>query len=418
MTKLSAYSVYLIMSAAAPFLMTTIWVVGAVYYVLSVHMNPLQLVLVGTALEVSYFVFQLPTGLFADTYGRKISVVIGMFVGGACWLFQGLVPVFAAIVVAEVVRGAGAAFIDGAESAWLSDEVGEENFGKVMLRGSQVGQIGGMVGVFAGVALASIRLNLPIALGGVLLMGLGLFLAGAMPEHGFTPAPRKEQSRRQAMRATLRTGVQAVRGRPLLLAILGTAAVFGAFSEGFDRLWEAHFLHNFTFPRLNGFKPVVWFGIINAAVAILNVGMTEVVRRRVDMNSHVAVTRTLFAVEATLIASVVCFGLAGSFGLAVGAFLTARVMRQTVAPVYSAWLNQNVADSRVRATVLSLQGGADSMGQFVGGPIVGAVGTIFSLRAAITAAGLALSPVLPVFAWALRHDRATQEEVEAVPQTP
>jgi MFS transporter, DHA3 family, tetracycline resistance protein len=420
MTRLKPYTIYLILSGAGPFLGTTIWVVGTVYYVLSVHMNPLQLVLVGTALEVSYFVFQVPTGVFADTYGRRLSIVIGTLMVGACWVFQGLIPLFVAIIAAELVRGLAEAFVDGAESAWLSDELGEDQFGKAMLRGSQVGQVTGIVGTFAGVALASIRLNLPIVAGGACIVGLGIFLALAMPERNFKPAPRQEISRRQVMTHTLRSGVWLVRGSALLLAILAIGILFGAFSEGFDRLWQAHVLHNFTFPRLDHLKPVVWFGIINAAVGILNIGAAEILRRRVDITDHVAVPRALFAVNALLVAGVVVFGLAGSFALAVATFLTARVMRTMNGSLYTAWLNQNITDSSVRATVLSMCGQADALGQFVGGPIVGVIGTVFSLRAALTTAGAILSPALLLYAWVLRRGDQpivpqAQEELQTLP---
>lgn len=416
MNKLHARTVYLILSVASPFLGSTIWVVGAVYYVLSVHMNPLQLVLVGTTLEISYFLFQVPTGLFADTVSRRLSVIIGTFVCGACWLFQGLVPLFAAVVLAEAVRGAGEAFIDGAESAWLSDEVGEEQFGRLVLRGSQLASAGGMVGTLAGVALASIRLNLPIALGGVLLMALGLFLALAMPEHGFRPAALGNPTHRQVMGSTLRRGLRMVRAQSLLLIILGIAVVFGAFSEGYDRLWEAHYLKDFTFPRLDHLKPVVWFGIINLLTGFLNIGATQVLHRRLDMNSHTAVTRSLFAVNALLIAGVLVFGLAGSFALALGAFCVTSVAKGVYRPIYATWLNRNITDSSVRATVLSLSGQADAFGQFVGGPVIGVVGTVFSLRAAITIGGLILSPVLPLYAWALRHGGDASTLPEEAPQ--
>ena len=48
----------------------------AIYFVQQVGMSPLQLVLVGTVMEISVFVFEVPTGVVADLYGRKLSLVI------------------------------------------------------------------------------------------------------------------------------------------------------------------------------------------------------------------------------------------------------------------------------------------------------------------------------------------------------
>ena len=68
------------------------------------------------------------------------------------------------------------------------------------------------------------------------------------------------------------------------------------------------------------------------------------------------------------------------------------------------WLVQNI-DPKVRATVLSMSSQTNAIGQIAGGPGVGALGKA-SLRAAITASGLLLSPALPLYARALRHSRA------------
>lgn len=408
------YGLYLFLSGASSFLMTTIWVVGAVYYVLSVHMNPFQLVLVGTSLEASYLLFQVPTGLFADMTGRRRSIILGGVLVGFCWLAEGLIPLFLAILAAEAFRGLGEAFIDGAEEAWLSDELGQDRFGQASMRASQIAQLAGIAGMPFGVALASIHLYLPMAVGGIcviLLHGSLLFL---MPEEHFRRAPLDRGIHLLAARQILRDGTRLVRSRPLLLGIIGIALVFGAHSEGFDRLWEAHFLRDIHFPHVFHATAVVWFGAINVGVALLLAGLFQVVMRRVDLSDHTEVARVLLAVNAVLMVAVVIFGLAGSFTLAVGAFALARVMRQLSSPLSVVWLNQQVSDSRVRATVLSLRGGADAVGQSAIGPVVGLVGTLVSLRAAIVTAGLILLPALPLFAWTLRDEPAAVEAGVAV----
>ncbi|HET8558834.1 MAG TPA: hypothetical protein VFL58_16125, partial [Gaiellaceae bacterium] len=53
------------------------WVVMAVYLVRTLHLSPLQLVLMGTAMEGAVFLFEVPTGVVADTYSRKLSLILG-----------------------------------------------------------------------------------------------------------------------------------------------------------------------------------------------------------------------------------------------------------------------------------------------------------------------------------------------------
>jgi DHA3 family tetracycline resistance protein-like MFS transporter len=91
-------------------------------------------------------------------------------------------------------------------------------------------------------------------------------------------------------------------------------------------------------------------------------------------------------------------------------------MRQVQSPIYATWLNGQIHDSRVRATILSMQGGLDAFGQSAVGPVIGAIGTVFSLRAAITTAGAVLLPALPLYAWVLGRGEA--EERSPLPQPP
>ena len=55
-------------------------------------------------------------------------------------------------------------------------------------------------------------------------------------------------------------------------------------------------------------------------------------------------------------------------------------------------------DPRVRATVISMGGQADALGQVAGGPVVGAVGALGGLRAALVGAGLILTPAFLLYA--------------------
>src|SRR5688572_281301 len=230
--------------------MTTMFTTQAIYYVNTVGMDPLQLVLVGTLLEATCFIFEVPTGVVADTYSRRLSVIIGVFLLGIGFALEGLLPFFGAILAAQVVTGIGYTFTSGATQAWLADEVGEENIGPVFLRASQVGRVGTFAGILLGVGLASIWINLTLITGGLLLIGLGVILVLVMQEHGFKPAPREERTSWQAMRGTFTDGLKMVRGRPVLMTLLAVELFVGMASEGFDRLGEAHLLTNFQFPSL------------------------------------------------------------------------------------------------------------------------------------------------------------------------
>jgi DHA3 family tetracycline resistance protein-like MFS transporter len=68
-----------------------------------------------------------------------------------------------------------------------------------------------------------------------------------------------------------------------------------------------------------------------------------------------------------------------------------------------AWVNQHV-ESRVRATVLSMSSQANAIGQMAGGPAVGAIGTVSSLRVALVVGALLLTPAMALYARTLRPE--------------
>jgi DHA3 family tetracycline resistance protein-like MFS transporter len=402
--------VYLTLCGTTQFANTVNFTVLAVYYVTVVRMDPLQLVLVGTVLEGTILLCELPTGLFADTFSRRLSVILGTALLGVGCLITGSVPLFVAILIAETIRGVGETFVDGAREAWIADEVGEERLAHIFTRAAQVRQLVSPAAIVASVALASIDLRLPVIAAGVLHLGLVGFLIVAMPEEHFARSPSGERTSLRTslggMTGTLRAGVGLVRRTPLLLAFLALAAVFGAASEGFDRLWEAHLLTDFRFPALvlpilGELKPVVWFGLIQLALMPLELGALELLRRRADRKRSGHPARSLLACTVAQVAGVLTFALAGGFYAAVAGFGLADLARTLAGPVRDAWLARSISP-RVRATVLSLVGQADAFGQVAGGPGVGALGKQVSLRAAIACSGLLLAPALPLYAWTLR----------------
>jgi len=395
--------VYLILAGASALLHSTMFTVYTVYYVKAVGLNPLQLVLVGTTLEATALLFEVPTGVVADVYSRRLSVILGVFLLGTAFMLVGAIPLFAVLLLGQVVSGVGYTFMSGATEAWLADEVGEADVGQVLVRAGQVERVAGLIGIAISVGLASIQLNLPYLIGGAGYILLGLFLVVMMPEHGFKPAPRKSHNPLPAMLGVFRDGAQVVRQSPVLLTLLGISFFVGTASEGFDRLGDAHLLANFTFPRLDGLDPVVWFGILGVTTSVLSLVIIEMWRKRLeDVTRNLSATaRVLMLLNTLWVVGVVAFGLTRSFPLAFVALAVKAVAGSMAGPLYSTWLIQNI-NPKVRATVISMSSQANACGQIVGGPGVGLIGNL-SLRAAIVTAGLLLAPNTLLYARALKR---------------
>jgi len=399
--RLNAATVYWILSAAEGLFFSTIVTTNLVYQVETVGLSPLQLVLVGTILETTVFLFEVPTGIVADVVSRRLSVILAMFLTGLGFLIEGTIPVFAGVLLGQVVWGIGATFSSGALEAWVADELGEEQAGRAYLRASQVSSIAAFFGAGLSVALASVRLNLGIQVGALGMMVIGAFLLLAMPEDGYTPTPREDRTTWQQMGHTFREGIGAVRARPALITIFTIVAIYAAFSEGFDRLATAHLLQSFTLPALGPLKPVAWFGLISVVSTLLSLGPMEFLRRRLDLHDHAAIARALMLINGMLIAGVMAFALAGNVAVALISSAISDPLRTLNYPIQTAWINQRL-DPQVRATVISMSGQVDALGQAGGGPILGAIGNLRGLRSALFAAAVALIPALALYARTLR----------------
>ena len=276
--KRGALRVYWLIAGSGAFFGTLIFTVNMIYQATTVGLGPLQLVLVGTTLEIAYFVFQLPTGIAADLYGRRRSVIIGYSLMGLGFLVEGSVPRFEAILLAQVIWGIGIAFVSGAEEAWLTDEIGEDEAAHAFIRAGQIGSVVGLVAIAISVLIGSIQITIPILAGGAGYVALALALLVFMPETGFNPKPRSTTGWRQPMIDTLRSGVKLTRTRPVLQIIIAIGLFYGLYSESYDRLWTDHMLTNFTFPLIGALQPVVWLGLMRAGVHVLSGLASEVVR--------------------------------------------------------------------------------------------------------------------------------------------
>src|SRR5690349_15206678 len=179
------------------------WVVMSVYLVSELHLSPLQLVLMGTAMEGAVFLFEVPTGVVADTYSRRLSLVIGYLGMGVAWMAVGVVSAPWLIIALWGFWGLSYTFTSGAEEAWIADEVGQDKVAGVFLRGARLWYVGAVLGLVLQVAIGIASLRAGVITGGAFTVLAGLLCVLVMPETGFRRKPRAERGSALAeMRAT------------------------------------------------------------------------------------------------------------------------------------------------------------------------------------------------------------------------
>jgi DHA3 family tetracycline resistance protein-like MFS transporter len=400
---LSAIKVYLFIDFAMMFVSMSL------YEVTVANLTPLQLVLVGTTLEVSAFVFEVPTGIVADMYSRRTSIIIGYMLMGFGFLLEGFYPFFVPILLAQVIWGLGYTFTSGATEAWITDEIGEGPANNLFLRATQVGLTASLLGMLAAALIGSQDTAIPIRAGGLGVILIGVVLVFIMPETGFRPTPREDRDNLQQMQHTFYKGIRTVRTSPRLMSIVGVGLFYGLYSEGFDRLWVKLLLENFKLPTLFGANQVAFFATLKIIGTVLAIFAMHYVEKRVNTGSPLAIGRAMLSITALICAALMGFALVPILLPVIGLYLVIHVLRKIAIPLTSAWINQNL-DSQVRATVHSMFGQVDAIGQIAGGPGVGLLANLASVAAAVTTSGALLTPALFLIG---RANRQSERQVQA-----
>src|SRR5690242_4654450 len=120
------------------------WVVFDRSLVRVLDFSPLELILMGTAMEATIFVSEVPTGVVADTYSRRLSFIIGVIGMGGAVIGVGPSSEPWLVIALWVLWGFSYTFTSGAFEAWLTDELGVENVGSAFLRGARFRIVGSL----------------------------------------------------------------------------------------------------------------------------------------------------------------------------------------------------------------------------------------------------------------------------------
>lgn len=402
--KLSAYKTYLLFSAITAMCFSLVATVMIVYHIEIVHLNPLQLILVGTTLELACFIFEIPTGIVSDVYSRKLSIVIGGVLTGVGFILEGSISSFIFVLVAQIVWGLGSTFISGSLEAWIAEEEKNKDLDEIYIKGAQAGQIGAFIGIVLSTVIANFSVRLPIIVSGVLFIILALFLWLYMPENNFKPSAPGDLNTFKKMVYTFKSGLKFVKSKSIIMILLAVTLFYGLSSEGYDRLSNAHFLQDTTLPKLGNLSSVTWFGIFGILGMILSFIVMHFMAKNLKNEDNRKNGKLLLCINILYISSMLIFALTRNFSLMLIAYLATNTFRIINEPIFSAWLNGHIDDNS-RATVLSINGQMNSLGQILGGPIIGIIATNISVSIGIVCTSLLVAPVLVLYIISMIMDK-------------
>ncbi|WP_274309780.1 MFS transporter [Solibacillus daqui] len=387
-------NIYYFLSSSRSFCIHIVFTLNAIYYVSQAGLNPLQLVLIGTIMELAILFFEIPTGLVADFWGRKKSFVIGTFIIGVAHLLEGSFPEFWAIAIGAALWGIGWTFISGAETAWIADELENNELDSVFLKGARYGSIGSFLGIIVSVLLATaFSVQITILIAGGLLVVIAIISLRIVPETKFVRMANEGTTGFHQMQLAIKGGFAQIKGNSILLGLAAITLFVGLASEGFDRLWGAHFIEGF---QLKAEEAVYWFGAFYAIAFLLNIGILKVVETYVKKRF----TGVLLVLNGLLFMAMLFFAMSEEFILAILLYWVIASLRAVNSPLITAVTNKQL-QSQGRATALSMYGQLDAFGQVAGGPLVGMVALYTSVQGGIIMSAILIIPTV-YFLWRMR----------------
>lgn len=371
-----------------------IWGVNTLF-LLDAGLSLFGVFVANTAFALGSVAFEIPTGVLADTRGRRLSFLLSVAILLATTL--GYVAVgelgggLGAFVAVSVIMGLGFTFYSGAVEAWLVDALDSTGFDgqldRVFARGSMVTGAAMLAGTLGGGLLGTLDLALPYLARSGLLAGVLAVAWFRMHDLGFSPRALRVADLSSEMGRVARESIAygwSRRSIRLLMLCSFLQMGFLAFSY---HAWQPYFL------GLLG-RDAVWVaGVVAALISISTIAGNALV----DFFSRFCGKRTTLLLWAAGIqtAAAIGVGLAGSFWLAVGFYLVVAAAMGVTGPAKQAYLH-SVIPSAQRASVISFESMLGSLGAGVGQTGLGALARSRSLAAGYVAGGAATILVLPL----------------------
>lgn len=361
------------------------WVLAAVvWWVVELGLSPIRLVLLGTALELAVSLAESPTGVVADVFSRKWSIVLSWLIIGVAQILAPIWPLFPVLLVWQALWGLGWTFQSGADTAWVTDETGRHDENLIVGRALAM-SVGLVVGIAGSMALTRWSLPGTMIVAGTASTAFGLVLAVVMPERNFTAIDRSDRPTVRAIVDTWRQGFDIVRSSRVLRVVVAATFVVSMVDELVDRLDFAR-MRELGFPDLDGADSAFLFGAVWIGMTLLTIPVLVLVHRRSGPESD---QRSARLMTGLLLGLAVGVGLmAGNvFVLAVYGWVQRDVIREVLEPVGEAWVNRH-APSEVRATVISFRSQSMAFGEIAGGLALGTVAELVSLQAGFAGGAL------------------------------
>jgi len=361
--------VYLILLLGNTLAASFIWGINTLF-LLDAGLSNFEAFAANAFFTAGMVVFEIPTGVVADTVGRKASYLLGTITlaatTGLYWLLWVWSAPFVWWAVASVLLGLGFTFFSGAVEAWLVDALTSTGYTgsleAVFGRGLVVTGVAMFVGsVLGGVVAQATDLGVPFVLRAVILVIMFVFAAVVMRDMGFTPD--RSLGPLKATRHVLSESVEhGLRKRSVRYVILSAPFASGVGIYAFYAL-QPYLLELYGDPSA--------YSIAGLAAAVLSLAQVAggVLAPRLR-GMFAKRTTTVIGASLISIATLILLGLNSVFWLAIILLVVWGFVFAVAGPVRQAYLNDMIP-SKQRATVLSFDSLFGSLGGVFVQPALG-----------------------------------------------
>jgi MFS family permease len=392
---------YLLLTLLSTLAASFIWGINTLF-LLDAGLSNTEAFAANAFFTVGQVLFEIPTGVVADTWGRRTSYLLGtatLLVSTLLYLamWQVHAPMWS-WALASILLGLGFTFFSGATEAWLVDALtfsgAKDTLEPVLARGQIVAGAAMLTGSVAGGVVAQLTdLGVPYLLRS-LLLGVTLAVAffsmkdlGFIPERGKGPLDRV----RTVVRGSLDHGLRNPPARWLMLSAPFTLGV-GMFA--FYSL-QPYLL------QLYGDERAFWIAGLAAAIVagceIVAGLIAPHVRGLFSRRTHVLLIATVIGVGGLAL-----IGWTTSFWVAISALVVTELADAASRPMRQAYLN-GVIPSGQRATVLSFDNLMGSAGGVVVQPALGRVADVGGYASAYVVGAVIQAVSLPFLVLARRE---------------
>lgn len=323
--------------------------------------------------SVAIVALEIPSGYFADVLGRKITLVIGTVLGFLGFLTYSFSFGFMGFLIAEIILGLGQSLISGADSALLYDSLLEtgkkDKYIKYEGRMVSVGNFAEAIAGILGGLLATLSLRYPYY-AQTLVAFIGIPAAVMLIE-----PIRHKKLIKMKFSDVLNIVKYALHDNYELKWNIIFSSVIGA-----STLTMAWFVQPYFELIL---LPISLFGVFWTILNV-TVGFSAMLAHKVEMK--LKQTKFMIGITFLIPAGYIFVSRINSFW-GIGILFIFYIVRGIATPILKDYINQ-LCESDIRATVLSVRNFVIRIFFAIIGPIVGWYTDHFSLQAALLLAGI------------------------------